>query len=244
MSLLHLGIALHKLMFGQGRGEISLRIFFCQIALGTGWPNTGMSEHPVLIVHHYKERIMKNCKGLLLMLMVALGVWGCAETTPKQELDVKRANVVSVTATVEKIDMKKRMVTIRGAEGNVVTIYAGKEVVNLPQVRVGDKVEIDYVQSLAVRMAKPGEVRNETAEMMARAKPGSKPGVVEVTETTVTATILALDKVNETATLKGPDGDVVVVKVQDPANLEKVKVGDTIVITYTEAAALSVRGKK
>jgi Cu/Ag efflux protein CusF len=187
---------------------------------------------------------MKNYKGLLMTLMIALGFWGCAETTPKQELNVNRSEVISVTATVEKIDLKKRKVTIRGPEGNLMTILAGKEVVNLPQVRVGDKVEIDYVQSLAVRMAQPGEVRNETTEMMTRAKPGSKPGAAEVTETTVTATIMALDQVNETATLKGPEGDVVVVKVQDPANLKKVKVGDTIVITYTEAAAISVRGKK
>jgi hypothetical protein len=60
----------------------------------------------------------------------------------------------------------------------------------------------------------------------------------------VTATILNLDKTKETVTLKGPDGDVVVVKVQDPANLDKVKVGDTIVITYTEALAIAVQTVK
>jgi hypothetical protein len=44
--------------------------------------------------------------------------------------------------------------------------------------------------------------------------------------------------------LKGPDGDIVVVKVQDPSNMDKVKVGDTIVITYTEALAIAVRPAK
>lgn len=186
---------------------------------------------------------MRHYKRLLLVLVLIFSVWGCAEA-PKKELNVDRSNVVSMTATVEKIDLQKRLVTVRGSEGNLRTIHAGKEVVNLPQVRVGDKVTLDYVESLAVRMAQPGEVRSEVKGVVGRAKPGDKPGYVEEVETTVTATILALDKVKETATLKGPDGDVVVVKVQDPANLEKVKVGDTIVITYTEAMAISVRPAK
>lgn len=184
---------------------------------------------------------MRNYKGLLLMMMVAVSVWACAETVPKKELNVERANVVSMAATVEKIDLQKRMVTLRNSEGTVRTFRVGKEAVNLPQVRVGDKVMLDYIESLAVRMAKPGEVRDEVKGVIGRAKPGDKPGYVEEIETTVTATILDLDKVKETATLKGPDGDIVVVKVQDPANFDKVKVGDTIVITYTEALAIAVR---
>lgn len=185
----------------------------------------------------------KTLKGLLA-LTLALTLWACSKPAPQAALDVERSQVVSVTATVEKIDLKKRMVTVRGSEGKVITIHAGEEVVNLPQVRVGDQVELDYVESLAVRMAKPGEVRDETAELVTRAKPGSKPGIAEMTETTVTAVILDLDQVRSTATLKLPDGEVAVVKVQDPTNFAKVKVGETIVITYTEAVALSVRGKK
>ena len=44
----------------------------------------------------------------------------------------------------------------------------------------------------------------------------------------------------QTATLKGPDGKTVTIKAQDPKNLEAVKVGDEVVITYTEALAISV----
>ena len=186
---------------------------------------------------------MKKNFGLLLALMLALNVWACTDKSLTKELNVNRSNVVSLTATVEAIDMEKRILTVRGPEGRAMKVYAGKEVVNLPQVRVGDKVVLEYVQSLAVRMAKPGEVRGETTGMIGRAKPGSKPGVYGATETTVTATIMALDRLNETATLKGTDGGVIVVKVQDPTNFDKVKVGETIVITYTEAMALSVQDK-
>ena len=46
------------------------------------------------------------------------------------------------------------------------------------------------------------------------------------------------------ATLKMADGSVATVKVQNPANLDKVKVGDTILIRYLAAVEISVKGKK
>jgi hypothetical protein len=42
-------------------------------------------------------------------------------------------------------------------------------------------------------------------------------------------------------TLKGADGKTTTVKVRNPKNLENVKVGDVVVITYTEALALSLQ---
>jgi hypothetical protein len=70
----------------------------------------------------------------------------------------------------------------------------------------------------------------------------SAPGVIG-TETTVNATITAIDKKAKTATLKGENGKSVTVTPRDPKNLEKVKVGDRLVIPYTEAVAISVEKK-
>ena len=75
---------------------------------------------------------------------------------------------------------------------------------------------------------------------MSRAKAGEKPGGVLATEKTVVATIEAIDKKAKTATLKGEDGKSVTVTPRDPKNLDKVKVGDRLVITYTEAIAVKV----
>jgi hypothetical protein len=75
---------------------------------------------------------------------------------------------------------------------------------------------------------------------VARAKPGEKPAGVVGKEVTANATITAIDKAAKTATLKGEDGKSVTVTPRDPKNLEKVKVGDRLVITYTEAVAVSV----
>jgi Cu/Ag efflux protein CusF len=185
---------------------------------------------------------------MLLIALITLGMWGCADSKPKEEpkeeLKVERSGMLQATATVEAVDMATRMVTLKNPDGSSFEFFAGKEVVNLPQVMVGDKVSVVYSEALAVRMAKPGEVRDETMQGVARALPGEKPGVLDVIETTVTAEIKDIDKTNEKVTLKFPDGKLQVVKVKDPANLEKVVVGDTIVITITKAMAISVQKTK
>jgi len=70
------------------------------------------------------------------------------------------------------------------------------------------------------------------------------PGGMAAREVSVTATVTAIDKQKGTITLKGPEGKVNTVKVQDPANLDKVSVGDDLMITYTEALAISVERAK
>ena len=41
-------------------------------------------------------------------------------------------------------------------------------------------------------------------------------------------------------TLKAPDGTLTTIKARNPANLDKVAVGDLVEITYTEALAIGV----
>jgi plasmid maintenance system killer protein len=61
---------------------------------------------------------------------------------------------------------------------------------------------------------------------------------------TVTATIEAIDAKKNRVTLKGPEGKTQEIKVKDPKNLVNVKVGDQVVLTYTEALAISVEPAK
>lgn len=200
---------------------------------------------------------MRKMLSMAMMVLLAASLMSCAQTDTKSAaapqaakeekastLDVKRSNVSTTVATVEAIDLKTRIVNLRTLEGKPFTVRVGKEAVNLPQVKAGDKVEITYAQVLEVRMAEPGEVRDEVGTIIGGAEPGAKPRGVGITETNVTATILEIDKANEAAKLKFADGTIAIVKVQNPANLDKVKVGDTIAIKYIEAMEIKVKGKK
>jgi len=159
---------------------------------------------------------------------------------PKGEI----SQAVEMQATVTAIDLKKRMVTLKGPEGNETTIHVDKRARNLPQVKVGDVVKVAYVQHVAWQVKKPGEgtpssdVGAETAAV--RAEPGEKPGGAVGQRVTFTATIEAIDLAQGTVTLKGPEGNSETIKARNPANLKKVKVGDLVDITYTEAVAIKV----
>ena len=201
---------------------------------------------------------MRKMLSMAMMALLAVTLMSCAQTdtqgttgsqaATKEEkvpsLDVKRSNVSTTVATVEAIDLQTRIVKLRTLEGKPFTVRVGKEAVNLPQVKAGDKVEITYAQVLEVRMAEPGEIRNEVGSVVGGAEPGAKPHGIGITETNITATILEIDKASEAAKLKFADGTIAIVKVQNPANLDKVKVGDTIAIKYIEAMEIKVKGKK
>ena len=157
-------------------------------------------------------------------------------------------NLVTTTATVKEIDLKTRRVTLRRADRSLLKFTAGDEVRNLPQVKVGDEVNVTYYESLAYEVKKPGQAAPEASvsEGVARTKLGEKPGGVAGRVTTITATIAAIDKGAGTVTLRGPDGEDTTIKARNPDNLNRVSVGDLVDITYTEAFAVSVEapGKK
>ena len=71
-------------------------------------------------------------------------------------------------------------------------------------------------------------------------KPGETPAGVIGREVTVTATITAIDKKAQTVTIKGPGGETETIKAKDPKNLEGVKAGDLVEITYAQALAVAL----
>lgn len=151
-------------------------------------------------------------------------------------------SMVSAKATVEAVDLKKRLVTLRKPDGASITLEVGEEVRNLPQVKKGDQVTVTYYEAIAYAVKKPGEAAPgvSVAETMERAKPGEKPAGAGARELTVTATIEAIDKRKPSVTLRGPGGKVVTVVPRHPENLDRVTIGDLVDITYTEALAISV----
>lgn len=151
-------------------------------------------------------------------------------------------NTVTVTATVQAINQTTRMVTLKGPQGKSTTIHVGDSVQNLAQVKKGDQVVVTYYESLAYDVMRAGDATRgvTVAGVAGTAQPGSMPAGVGARAITATAKIKAIDKKNQTVTLKGPNGQLKTVKVKDPTKLDKVHVGDLVQITYTEALAVAV----
>ena len=145
-------------------------------------------------------------------------------------------------ATVEDIDYSKRELTLKGPEGNTAQFVVSDAVKNFPQIKKGDEVNIGYYESVAFAIAKPGDITpTSRSESLVTRPAGEKPGASAVAISDITATVEDIDREKREVTLKGPMGNVVKVKV-DPSvgNLQRIKVGDQITATRTEALAVSV----
>ena len=153
---------------------------------------------------------------------------------------------IKVTAQVMAIDKATRTLTLKGPDGNTVDVVAGEEVKNFPQIKVGDFVVVEVVQSLALELRKTkGGEAIAAREGVVTAKPGERPAAAAGREITAIAKVTAVDPKAKTISLKGPRGNVVKLNVENPDQFKVVKVGDEVQVTYTEAAAVSVEpGKK
>jgi hypothetical protein len=153
--------------------------------------------------------------------------------------------IVVVEARVSAIDLDTRQVTIQDASGGEATFYADEAVKNLPQVRVGDTLVGELIQSVVLELRAPTQEELEAGtavlDVVATAAPGEKPAGHFVRQIRALLTVQAIDKQAGTATLIGPAGNARTIPARDPKNLDLVHVGDTIVATYTESLRLEVR---
>ena len=152
------------------------------------------------------------------------------------------AQAVDVTATISALDAAKREITLKGPDGKDVTMVAGPEVKNFSQLKVGDKVDIQYVEALVLELKKGGglPVARTEKESMTSAKPGETPAAKGARKVTVVGDVIALDAATQTVTLKGPQRTANL-KVRDKKQFDLISKGDQIEATYTEALAVAVK---
>ena len=106
------------------------------------------------------DEVHISYKGALLLTadkVDAKGVRSRVEsqtTTPEQGGASTQTRHVEVVATVQKIDRKKRQVTLRGPERTVVLQVS--EEVPLTRIKVGDSIRATYVSATAVQITRNG----------------------------------------------------------------------------------------
>ncbi|HEY9159779.1 MAG TPA: hypothetical protein VIS94_01655 [Desulfomonilia bacterium] len=151
-------------------------------------------------------------------------------------------DVTKITATVDKIDLQTRMITLKGPEGNSVTFKVSDDVKNLDKVKAGDKVVAKYLESIAVFVRKTSDPPSAgELDAVGVAPKGAKPGMVMVQTDELTAKVNAVDVKKRTITLAGPEGKTKKFKVDKRVEkLGDIKKGDDITLRITQALAIDV----
>lgn len=150
----------------------------------------------------------------------------------------------SVTAKVKAVDADKRSITLADDKGNEETFSVNRSVQRLDEVKAGDRVKLDYKATLSAELRPATEEEKEhpivAVGASGRADSSESPAMGMGRGVRAVATVAAVDVPNMLVTLRGPLGDLVVVKGRKKENLEKIHVGDTIVITQINTVAVSL----
>jgi hypothetical protein len=149
----------------------------------------------------------------------------------------------SQTFVVSGIDRSKRTVTLTNAEGERNTMGVGPDIKAYETLKVGDRVDVDYKESVAVSLAPTGTKPSITEKTSGSHMSGSTPGMAS-SEMTVAAEVVSVDVHNNKVAFKGPKGNIKTITVDDPAlqkKLPNLRPGQVVQFTYTEAMAASIR---
>jgi len=177
-----------------------------------------------------------------LLLFASSPCWSEESAETASKISMSTNQTVVLTAVVEAINQETREVTLRGPEGNTVSFVASEDARNLGQVEVGDIVMAEYVQSMSIEVFANDGTEPGAGELTVagRSEEGDMPALTAIDALVVTATVEEINLEANTFKLKGPSGEIKEYEARNPENLKKAAVGDLVVITYTEAIALSV----
>jgi ribosomal 50S subunit-recycling heat shock protein len=146
------------------------------------------------------------------------------------------AGAASVTATVAAIDPATGALTVRAAQGREITLNAAQGVKNLAEVKVGDQVDVEYVEASALAFRPLGESVTATRDSPAAGQPAGAEG----RKMTLTGVVVAADEATQTVTLRAAQRTLEL-KVSDPEQFRLAAKGSQVEATYTEATAVTVR---
>ena len=184
-------------------------------------------------------------KSLFVGLFAAVGVTFASSVlaqAPAKMLPLA-AEVVVLSATVDSVDVKKRIVVLKDANGNLAQMNVAKSINDLDKVKKGDVFLVEHAQAIAVGLtaapkdAKPGV---SGVRSVAIAGKGSAKPFEEITDTVyATVKISTIDQKTRIVTFTMPNGEKQKVKVDAAVlGLEKFKAGDDVIVEFVDDTAI------
>jgi hypothetical protein len=177
-------------------------------------------------------RLVSIIATVTLVLLTACGPTDFAE----------RTETVERTLTVREIDHEARRFAVTGV-GQRFVLRVSEAVVNFDQIEVGDKLSIEYVESVAVAMATPEDTGETVVLEGAVAAPeGAKPGIAGGEVISAVVEFVAYDSNRHIATVRTASGNLLSSKVQ-PAmrRFAAARVlGDRIAIEIATGLAVAI----
>ena len=145
-----------------------------------------------------------------------------------------------ITATVASVDAGSRKVALVAPDGSRNTFTAGPEYRHFDQLRVGDEVQAMVTRQLTVWLGQNGVPPGDDHAVGLPVVPAGEPsGVLKADTVQRSAKVGAIDRKERQATLQFPDGTSKTFSVRKDVDINRIKVGEDVVIRTSSAVVLS-----
>ena len=187
---------------------------------------------------------MPKIYSLVLTVLILISVNAYSQVGKDSIAPREKWNLISMQGTVTETVKETRDITLRGTDGNLLTITAGEEVERFDEIEVGDAITFEYWEYLKAEFRKP--TAEEIAEPLVaaaeavKAPEGMDPGAVVGAVVKAVVTIEALNRPLMMATVKGPRGNYLAIPMEDEVLITELNIGQVLILTYAEAIAVSL----
>jgi hypothetical protein len=150
-------------------------------------------------------------------------------------------DVAQWKGVVTAVDPTARTMVVKGPQGNLHEFDVPASIPNLGNVKIGDTLTIAYVEAIALYVRESSDPPEASTTHSVTVKPTGRPAVAHVTIRETEANVLSINQTTRWMTVQGPHFNLHTFHV-DPsvAAFSRVKVGDQIVLRYTEALAVAI----
>ena len=178
-------------------------------------------------------------------------VWSCVGlvlTTPAigaAQSQEAVLNQITLQGTVQAVDHTARTVTIRGSQGNIVTLDVPMSVTRFDQVKVGDTITATYSDRVTVKLHAAGDPEvDRVLTTTTTTAPGAAPGASTARQRETTVTVTAWDPSSRMVSFTTPTGLAYTRRLGDtidPAVVAGLKVGQQVDVTRAEASSVTMQ---
>ena len=186
-----------------------------------------------------------NLFSLLLIAFVIISMNAIGQDSNEYRPAKEKLSLVTMQGTVTNIVKETREVTLIGPKGDLVTITAGDAVERFDEITVDDIVTFEYYTYMMAEFREPTpEELAEPIIVIAEAgklPEGMDPAAVVGAIVKAVVTIEVINRPYMLATIKGPRGNFMTIEMEDKELIEKLHVGEVVILTYAEAIAVSLQ---
>ena len=176
-----------------------------------------------------------------ISIFVALLAVGVSTPVRAEQAQQILGEMTTIRGVVEAVDYRQRVLTMKESGGKFTSIRvpAGRNS-RFDEVKVGDGIQLRYYDVVSARVKPANEPAVDTSSTTSTPATDGRLGVTMATQRTITATITAIELSARSVTFSGPAGFSYSRRASDSTDLEALKVGDRIDVTWTEAVQIAI----